>query len=85
VNLGHFSADTAELVRLFAKHAVDWVLVGGEAVIYYGYARLTGDVDFYYRRSPTNAARVFAALREFWGGRTSARRVDTRTSTTWRC
>ena len=43
-------------------------MVGGEAVIYYGYARLTGDVDFYYESSKENALRLFEALNEFWAG-----------------
>jgi len=32
---------------LLHKHRVRYLIVGGEAVIYYGYARLTGDVDFW--------------------------------------
>lgn len=44
------------------------MIVGGEAVIYYGYARLTGDVDFFYARSEDNAKRLFSALKKFWKG-----------------
>ena len=65
----HFSSDVQELVRAFAKHGVRFLLVGGEAVIYHGYARLTGDVDFWYEQTDENAARLFAALQEFWDGR----------------
>ena len=43
-------------------------MVGGEAVIYYGYARLTGDIDFFYESSPDNAQKIYAALNEFWHG-----------------
>ncbi|MBN8246658.1 MAG: hypothetical protein J0L84_04360 [Verrucomicrobia bacterium] len=45
-----------------------YVIVGGEAVIFHGYARYTGDVDFLYDRSPANVKSLYAALREFWDG-----------------
>lgn len=38
----HFSADVQELVATLAKHGVQFLLVGGEEVIYHGYPRLTG-------------------------------------------
>ena len=43
-----------------------YLIVGGEAVIYYGHARLTGDIDLFYRVSQGNVRRLFQALREFW-------------------
>jgi hypothetical protein len=48
---------------------VNYLIVGGEAVIYYGHARVTGDIDVFYERSPENVARLYAALLEFWHGR----------------
>ena len=62
----HFSADTQEFIRLLSKWAVRYVVVGGEAVIYYGYARFTGDVDFFYSDQSENVFRLFDALTEFW-------------------
>jgi len=53
---------------LLHKHRVRYLIVRGEAVIYYGYARLTGDVDFFYDREKANAQALYAALAEFWGG-----------------
>ena len=44
------------------------MIVGGEAVIYYGYVRLTGDIDFYFEPLPNNAKGLYEALDEFWGG-----------------
>jgi hypothetical protein len=64
----HFSKDTLEFIKLLARHRVRYLIVGGEAVIYHGYARLTGDVDFFYEASPTNAERLFAVLTDFWKG-----------------
>jgi hypothetical protein len=63
-----FSKDAQEFLRLLARHEVRYLLIGGTAVIYHGYARLTGDVDFLYDCSRENAARLWAALGEFWGG-----------------
>ena len=64
----HFSDDILDILTLLAKHAVRYLIVGGEAVIYYGHARLTGDVDLFYEASPANAARLYEALDEFWQG-----------------
>lgn len=65
----HFSPDVQELIETLARHGVRFLLVGGEAVIYHGYPRLTGYVDLWYEQTADNATRLFAALREFWGGR----------------
>jgi hypothetical protein len=62
----YFSADIAEFLFLLAKHHVCYLIVGGEAVIYYGYARLTGDIDLLYERTEANATLLFDALKEFW-------------------
>lgn len=64
----HFSPDIAEFIRLLGKWHVRYLLVGGEAVIFHGYPRLTGDVDFYFDASAENAGRLFETLREFWDG-----------------
>lgn len=64
----HFSEDIQEFLRLLAKYEVKYVIVGGEAVIYYGYARLTGDVDFFYENSKQNVVDLFKVLKEFWKG-----------------
>ncbi|HMB92498.1 MAG TPA: hypothetical protein VKP65_16715, partial [Rhodothermales bacterium] len=68
IEAAHFSPDTQDFIRLLHQHSVRYVIVGGEAVIYYGYARLTGDVDFFYDRQPDNAALLFEALLSFWDG-----------------
>ncbi|MEO6029037.1 MAG: hypothetical protein ABIR79_19400 [Candidatus Binatia bacterium] len=65
----HFSPDVQELVTIFGRHGVDFLLVGGEAVIFHGYPRVTGDVDLWYRQDPDNVGRMFDALSEFWEGK----------------
>ena len=44
---------------------VEYLLVGGYAVGFHGYARATGDIDVWVRQSPENAGRLVAALRAF--------------------
>jgi hypothetical protein len=63
-----FSTDTIEFLRLLQKHGVRYLVIGGAAVIYHGYARLTGDIDFLYDCAPDNSVRLWHALVEFWGG-----------------
>lgn len=57
--------DSKELLKLFNSHGVDYLLVGGYAVIYYGYVRSTGDMDVWIAVNPSNAKRVSAALQDF--------------------
>ncbi|HDT14341.1 MAG TPA: hypothetical protein ENO03_08310 [Candidatus Aminicenantes bacterium] len=64
----HFSADTQELLLLLRKHEVRYLIVGAEAVIYHGFARLTGDVDIFFDPSRANCEKLFLALQEFWAG-----------------
>lgn len=63
-----FSPDMCDFLVLLHKHSVKYLIVGGEAVIFYGYARLTGDIDFFYERSQENVEKLFSALVEFWSG-----------------
>jgi predicted nucleotidyltransferase len=68
VKASHFSRDIQEILTLLEKHQVKYLIVGGEAVIYYGHARLTGDVDLFYENSPDNVAKLYQTLLEFWKG-----------------
>lgn len=61
-----FSQDVIEFLYLLSKHKVKYLIIGGEAVIYYGHARLTGDIDIFYQRNIENAAKLFEMLNEFW-------------------
>ena len=68
VDAACFSPDILEFIRLLHAREVRYVVVGGEAVIYYGHARLTGDIDFFYDSSPENSAALFGVLKDFWSG-----------------
>jgi len=69
VAASYFSPDIREFIGLLHRHRVRYVVVGGEAVIYYGHARLTGDIDFFYDLASDNIEALFQALVEFWRGR----------------
>lgn len=57
--------DFKEFLRLLAAHQVEYLLIGGYAVGYYGYPRATQDMDVWIATAPRNAERTVAALREF--------------------
>jgi hypothetical protein len=63
-----FSEDVLALLRILYQRTVRYLIVRGEAVIHYGYARLTGDIDLFFDSSSENAERLFEALKEFWEG-----------------
>lgn len=62
-----FTEDHLDLLELLNEHDVEYLLVGGVAVNYYGYSRSTGDIDLLFRRDDDNANRIYAALTEFFG------------------
>jgi hypothetical protein len=68
VDASAFSPDIQEFLRALHTHSVRFLIVGGEAVIFYGHIRVTGDIDVYYDREPGNAVRLFKALEDFWQG-----------------
>ena len=57
--------DFKEFLRLLNSKQVEYLLVGGYAVGYYGYPRATADIDVWIAVSDENAGRVVEALREF--------------------
>ena len=68
IDAASFSEDVCEFIRLLCQHTVKFLIVGGEAVIFYGHIRFTGDVDFFFDSSRDNVVRLHAALNEFWEG-----------------
>ena len=59
------SADFRDFITALSGRQVEFVLVGGYAVGAYGVIRATADIDFLYRRTPANVARLCDALRDF--------------------
>jgi predicted nucleotidyltransferase len=65
---GLFSDDVRVFLNTLNNHGVRFMIVGGEAVIFYGHVRLTGDIDVFFGRSSGNAKRLYEALEDFWQG-----------------
>lgn len=57
--------DFKEFLRLLRARGVEYLVVGGWAVIYHGYPRATDDLDIWIAVSPTNAERIVNVFREF--------------------
>jgi hypothetical protein len=64
-----FTSDIEEFLELLFHFKVRYLIIGGEAVIYHGYVRTTGDIDFYYLRERENVNRLIQALLKFWNGK----------------
>jgi len=50
---------------LLNSEKVEYLLVGGHAVGYYGYPRSTGDMDIWVAVNPQNSAALVSVLRDF--------------------
>jgi len=57
--------DFKEFLKLLNAHQVEYLLIGGYAVAYYGYPRATADIDFWIAVKPANAERIVTVLKEF--------------------
>ena len=60
--------DFKELLELFNKHKVEYLIVGGYALAFHGAPRFTRDIDLFVRPTSENAVRILAALDEFGFG-----------------
>jgi hypothetical protein len=54
-----------ELLQLLNEFQVEYLIVGGFAVMKYGEPRYTKDLDIWVHNSPQNSARVVEALTKF--------------------
>jgi Domain of unknown function (DUF1814). len=60
--------DFKELLKLFNKNNVKYLLIGGYAVSIHGYVRATNDIDLAVASHAENARNIVAALTEFGFG-----------------
>ena len=60
--------DFRDLLALFNKHRVDFIIVGAYALGYHGAPRYTGDLDVFVRPDPVNTTNIMKALDEFGFG-----------------
>jgi predicted nucleotidyltransferase len=57
--------DFREFLKLLNSSSVEYLVIGGYAVNYYGFPRATADLDIWIAVSPDNAQRITEALRGF--------------------
>ena len=57
--------DFSEFLRLLNSKQIEYLLIGGWAVGYYGYPRATGDMDIWISTKKENADKVIQAFKEF--------------------
>jgi hypothetical protein len=60
--------DFKELLELFNAHKVEYLIVGGYALAFYGAPRFTGDIDLLVKADSENAKHILSALDEFGFG-----------------
>lgn len=57
--------DFKELLKLLEKHKVEYMIIGGYAVAFYGYPRFTKDIDIFFEVSEENIHKLIEALIDF--------------------
>jgi hypothetical protein len=57
--------DFREFLQLLNSHKVEYLLIGGYAVGFYGYPRATADMDVWVSTIAENVERVISTLEEF--------------------
>lgn len=60
-----FNDDFRDFIQCLNNQKVEYILVGGYAVILHGYRRVTGDMDIWVNRTKENYSRLVAAFNEF--------------------
>ncbi|MCK4520092.1 MAG: hypothetical protein KAT96_02905 [Candidatus Omnitrophica bacterium] len=57
--------DFKELLELFNRHKVEYVIVGAYALAFHGCPRYTGDLDLLVKPDPDNAKKIIEAIKKF--------------------
>jgi len=57
--------DFSEFLKLLNSKQVEYLVIGGYAVGYYGYPRATGDMDIWVSRVKKNAVKIVEVFKEF--------------------
>lgn len=60
-----FNEHFREFIQALNQHKVEYVLVGGMAVILHGYVRGTGDMDVWVNKTKENYSRLKRAYHQF--------------------
>jgi len=59
-----FLEEHKRFLLILLQHKVDFIIIGGYAVIYHGYERTTGDLDLWLKPDNDNRDRFIKALKE---------------------
>jgi len=59
------NSDFKDLLRALNAESVDYLIVGGYAVIFHSEPRFTKDLDLWIKPDPSNARKLMAAFRQF--------------------
>ena len=57
--------DFRDFIKAFNKAEVEYVIVGGYAVILHGYNRTTGDIDIWVKKTEYNHSKIVQAFEDF--------------------
>lgn len=60
-----FNQDFKDFLHALNQHDVDYLIVGGYAVIMHGYTRTTGDLDIWVRKNAANYDKLVRAFTSF--------------------
>ncbi len=60
-----FNDDFRDFIACLNKHNVEYILVGGMAVLIHGYVRSTGDMDIWVNKTSENYKRLSCAFIDF--------------------
>ena len=60
-----FNIDFLDFLELLNKYKVDYLLVGGYAVILHGYGRSTGDLDLWINQNQENYNKLRKVYNDF--------------------
>lgn len=59
-----FQDEHLSILKILLRHKVEFMLVGGVAVNYYGFTRPTGDLDVWLKPDDNNKQKLIKALKE---------------------
>lgn len=62
---GIFSQDFIDFLKLLNEKEVQYLIIGGWAVIFHGHSRFTGDIDIWINNDADTAQRILKAVNSF--------------------
>ncbi len=63
--------DFEEILQIFHRNKVEFMIAGGYAVIFHGYGRTTGDLDIWIKSTEENKKKIIASFQKMSYGKDS--------------